>query len=408
MPLNSVIMLRPLLLLPLLFCAAASASQSEVDAILDAVRAKHAPDPKTALFDVRATETKNGIVTLEGAANSKDALSDLRAEFMKRRIATDDRLRLLPTKDELGEKIWALVTAPEAAVLDARQNGRTVSVLKSGTPILRLEVKDGVTHAQFPDGTIGWIDSTLIRPMSDTELFIWNRREKVIVTAKDSAFTPERDQNAVKSLPKGTRLRLDGETDALWQGALADGTRGAAAKDGTERLLSWQTRHEVLRRENPAAFGKKTAETALRLAAAHQNDAALLREAFAEHDLIAPRDAELCRQAFALVKAGPAFRHLRAGDILFFRENADSPWKTAVSLGGSKFVKAGNGQSIDYRRLSKAEQKRVSRAFKEARRPDYGRLNDPCLTSTLANPFYQTPPQPLVSCTRQADVPDVR
>lgn len=153
---------------------------------------------------------------------------------------------------------------------------------------------------------------------------------------------------------------------------------------------------------------KAIAETARRAARSdrHEDGAAFLRAVFFAHDLIVQRDPDMLLAAYPKVSGGKALDRFKAGDILIFRaENGVTT--TGISLGGSRFASVPD-MGGDFRAGGAKARAELRRALKGAVRIDPGFLNDPCLTSTRSNPYWQAPVKALVPCSRRSEVDVIR
>lgn len=316
-------------------------------AIIDGVKRTHAPDPHTKLFEVTA-ETSGGITVLKGRTDSAEALSDLRAAYYVQKRPVDVRVKLLPDSDDLKKKVWAFTTAPVTRITDL--SGRPVTTVPAGTPAARLDEKDGMTLLRLPDGSIGLARSTDVRPCTETEILIRNRHERLIVTADEAVFKPLQEESAPSAdvvLPRGAVLRLDGAGDGVMRAALPDGRRGTIAVSAVEKLAAY-----------PKADG------------------------------------------------GRSLDRFKPGDVLVFRP-VNGVRAAGISLGGSRFVSAPD-MGGDLRNGGAKARAALRKSLEGAVRIDPGFLNDPCLTSTRSNPYWQVPVKALVPCSRRADIEMIR
>ena len=364
-------------------------------AIIDGVKRTHAPDPHTKLFEVTA-ETSGGITVLKGRTDSAEALSDL-------------RVKLLPDSDDLKKKVWAFTTAPVTRITDL--SGRPVTTVPAGTPAARLDEKDGMTLLRLPDGSIGLARSTDVRPCTETEILIRNRHERLIVTADEAVFKPLQEESAPSAdvvLPRGAVLRLDGAGDGVMRAALPDGRRGTIAVSAVEKLADFERREESERRSDPAAFMKALSETAVREAASgrHADGGSFLRSVFLAHDLIVQRDPDMLLAAYPKADGGRSLDRFKPGDVLVFRP-VNGVRAAGISLGGSRFVSAPD-MGGDLRKGGAKARAALRKSLEGAVRIDPGFLNDPCLTSTRSNPYWQAPVKALVPCSRRADIEMIR
>lgn len=331
-------------------------------AIIDGVKRTHAPDPRTKLFEVTA-ETSGGITVLKGRTDSAEALSDLRAAYYVQKRPVDVRVKLLPDSDDLKKKVWAFTTAPVTRITDL--SGRPVTTVPAGTPAARLDEKDGMTLLRLPDGSIGLARSTDVRPCTETEILIRNRHERLIVTADKAVFKPLQEESAPSAdvvLPRGAVLRLDGAGDGVMRAALPDGRRGTIAVSAVEKLADFERREESERRSDPAAYPK--------------------------------------------ADGGRSLDRFKPGDVLVFRP-VNGVRAAGISLGGSRFVSAPD-MGGDLRKGGAKARAALRKSLEGAVRIDPGFLNDPCLTSTRSNPYWQAPVKALVPCSRRADIEMIR
>ena len=358
-------------------------------AIIDGVKRTHAPDPHTKLFEVTA-ETSGGITVLKGRTDSAEALSDLRAAYYVQKRPVDVRVKLLPDSDDLKKKVWAFTTAPVTRITDE---------------------KDGMTLLRLPDGSIGLARSTDVRPCTETEILIRNRHERLIVTADEAVFKPLQEESAPSAdvvLPRGAVLRLDGAGDGVMRAALPDGRCGTIAVSAVEKLADFERREESERRSDPAAFMKALSETAVREAASgrHADGGSFLRSVFLAHDLIVQRDPDMLLAAYPKADGGRSLDRFKPGDVLVFRP-VNGVRAAGISLGGSRFVSAPD-MGGDLRNGGAKARAALRKSLEGAVRIDPGFLNDPCLTSTRSNPYWQVPVKALVPCSRRADIEMIR
>ena len=377
-------------------------------AIIENVRKTHAPDPRLKLFEV-TSKTENGRTVLEGRTDSAEALSDLRASYHVQNRSADVRVKLLPNPDDLKKKIWAVTTAPLADISDL--SGRPVGQVPAGTPAARLSDDNGRTLLRFPDGSIGLTDSSNVRACTETDILIRNRHDKLVVTADTAVFKTDAGDNAPSAdivLPRGAVLRLDGADGGSWRAALPDHRRGTIAKAGVEKLYDLERREEEARRTNPKAFMKALADTAVREAASgrHKDGASFLRSVFLAHDLYVQRDPDMLLDAYPKISGGRNLDQFKPGDILVFKDR-HGVITAGLSLGGSRFASVPETGG-DFQKGSAKARADLRKSLLGAVRIEPDFLNDPCLTSTRSNPYWQAPVKALVPCSKRADIDRIR
>ncbi len=377
-------------------------------AIIENVRKTHAPDSRLKLFEVTAG-TENGRTVIHGRTDSAEALSDLRASYYVQNRSADIRVKLLPDADDLKKKIWAVTTAPLSDISDL--SGRPVGQVPAGTPAARLSDDNGRTLLRFPDGSIGLTDSSNVRACTETDILIRNRQDKLVVTADSAVFKTNAGDNAPSVdivLPRGAVLRLDGADGDSWRAALPDHRRGTIAKAGVEKLYDLERREEEARRTNPQAFMKALADTAAREAAPgrHKDGASFLRSVFLAHDLYVQRDPDMLLSAYPKVSGGKNLDQFKPGDILVFKSR-HGVITAGMSLGGSRFASVPD-LGGDFRKGGAKARAELRKSLLGAVRIEPDFLNDPCLTSTRSNPYWQAPVKALVPCSRRAEIDRIR
>lgn len=392
--------------------SAAPKAIPDPETVIAKLRAEYAPDSRTALFEAKADILPDGTVRIQGLSDMPEALAQLRAAYYAKGIPTDASLTVVPNRDHLGDKLWGMIKTPDAPVFD-HPEAAPADRIPAGTPVRRYETRDGLTRMQLPDGTIVWTFDEFVRTMNDTALIIWNRADKIVITAPRVPFAEESGKTdvALVTLGAGTHLRIYEKRPDGWIAVLPDGTKGFVAKTDAEPLEVFQEREENARRASQADFMKATAETALQLrkSGTFTDADRLVRTAFRMHDLLIQRDADMMQKAFPAVDPGKNYAALQPGDLLFFKIG-EGKLEATLSLGKSRFVALPDmtGDTADFLKGKKSDRTALKKRFVGAARVDPGFLTDPCLTATRSNPFYQAPPKGLTPCRKRADVPMVR
>lgn len=397
-----------------LLTAAASAmpirpADSSIETILAAVREKHAPDDFTAYFDVSA-RWQDGVLYLSGHSDSLEAVAELRAAVLNAHLPTKDTIELVPQRNDLREKIWAVVNQPSVRALSHPRYVYPLPI-PLGTPVQRLlDMKDGTSLVRLPDSHLALLEEKSLRLATETEIFIWNRQPKVSVTRPNTPLFASEDLSGTPrmTLPAGARLRLCRTLEKAYHVALPDHSQGYLSHESARELFAFQREEETLRRESPERFTARMADSARTLVhdVTPENEAlpglTFLSSLFARHDLILPADADLLAQAFPETPVGRHGDRLRAGDLLLFRNDRGIRTLAFVTAPG-RFVTSGYPDA----RLGTPSVRPLGRLVRSLR-PDYGFLNDPCLTSTRSNPFYQTPAVKLVPCRQRQALDKIR
>ena len=110
--------------------------------------------------------------------------------------------------------------------------------------------------------------------------------------------------------------------------------------------------------------------------------------------------------AYPKADGGRSLDRFKPGDVLVFRP-VNGVRAAGISLGGSSFVSAPD-MGGDLRKGGAKARAALRKSLEGAVRIDPGFLNDPCLTSTRSNPYWQAPVKALVPCSRRADIEMIR
>lgn len=207
-------------------------AQALFQKMLDAVRQEYALLPETSLFAVQMQcDARNPRrLVLTGSAADQGALAALCAALLSQGAQLENNVRVLPEKLEMKDRIWAVVTVPEAVLrsstaddltaadLSTVESRPSTTTLSLGMPV-KLYAKDAsgrLRLAAAPDGSMGWLRAEDLFIGTDATLIAWNRRDKVIVTAPNAVLYAAQDDQAAPS------DRFDGEAEAPERLALAE------------------------------------------------------------------------------------------------------------------------------------------------------------------------------------------
>lgn len=166
----------------LFLCASVMAQSSEnalqsVRQIIDEVREELAPDSRQAIFNIKAFNDPDGVLTIEGTVS--DSL--LRRSIISRIAQTDidykSKITDLPTDQ------WAIVKLSVASLRTSPKHSAEMSTQAiMGTPLRLLEKSDSWWRVQMPDGYISWIPASSISEKSKEQMDEWRQSHRFIVT----------------------------------------------------------------------------------------------------------------------------------------------------------------------------------------------------------------------------------
>ncbi len=174
-----------------------------VVAVLEEQRARMAPDPRTAAWDVQPI-WRDGKLNLVGRASVADWPGVVAACRDASDVSLVDHVRCLGATPPR-----AIAMAP--AVHLRKEPGHAselVSQVVMGTLLDVLEAGEEWWQVRAPDGLIAWARSTNLQPATDRDAERWRNRDQVLITAP--LVTAPRLTHGSVTLSAGTRLALVG------------------------------------------------------------------------------------------------------------------------------------------------------------------------------------------------------
>lgn len=215
---------------------------------IESIRRQYAPDKREHIFEYEI-ETNNqnqniirGVTTDHRAGK---ALKELLSRFNRtnEELVYLDSLKTLPAaEDNLPPygvcrlSVADIRTAPSYAAEMASQ-----SLL--GAPVRNLEYKRGWYRVRTPDNYLGWINSSSIQTMNETELTDWVTSPKVIVVTHNENILKRKNDTTepVCDVVMGDLLRLKSKKGKWMEVVLPDGRQGFIASDCVKDFNSWYT-----------------------------------------------------------------------------------------------------------------------------------------------------------------------
>lgn len=319
---------------------------ADVAQLADSLKRKFAPDSRVALFDVDYTLSGKNVM-LRGVTTSTEGHKELLQGLEGLGYRVMDCLQLLPDEEELHGETRAVVNV---SVCNLRTmpdfSAEMTTQALMGMPVRVLQ-RDGWYRVQTPDNYIAWVHPVGIRLMTNKELAVWNRADKVIVT-EHFGFVysqPDRTSQPVSDVVAGNRLKLEGTRGGFYRVSYPDGRIGYLEKRMAMPEAKWR---EALKQD--AASIIHTAYSLMGIpylwagtSSKGADCSGFMRTILFLHDIIIPRDASQQAYTGEHIDIASDFGNMQPGDLIFFGRKATSERKERVVhvgmyIGNKRFI----------------------------------------------------------------------
>ena len=219
--------------------ALSSAAQSMLPPteLLDMLKARHAPDKRTAIWDVQAT-TQNGVTTLTGKVGTQQMKDAINTAFKGYKIKND----LTVVENSLPEgKRWALVKLSVATLrTEGKHSAETATQAIMGMPVKVLEKEGEWYRVQTPDDYISYVPESSLCYKTAQQMDAWRKARRMVVTVYDSRLVTEPGgDETVSDLVLSNILEDRGEQGEWVRLATPDGREGYIQKNQVADLAQW-------------------------------------------------------------------------------------------------------------------------------------------------------------------------
>lgn len=326
----------------------ATASWSAQRDILEAVRARFAPDKRLAVFEVTVERQPDRTIVrgeVESTAARDAALEAVRASGHMNLL---NQIRVLPDP-ALGAQTFAIVRVSVANVRGKPAHAaEMVTQTILGWPVRVLKEQAGwfLVHTE-PDGYLGWIEDLQLTRVTAEERREWETATRVIATTPYSVMreAPAPDADPVADLVIGAVMRSEGSSGGWTQVLLPDGRRGFVRASEVEEYDNWKAARAPI-----AAAIERAAKQFLGVpylwggtSSKGFDCSGFAKTVFRLNGIELPRDTDQQAEVGDAVPIDAQFTHLQKGDLLFFgtAATADRPERishVAIYLGGGEFI----------------------------------------------------------------------
>lgn len=337
-------------------CSNTAMRVARVNDIIDSLKIKFAPDPRTAVFEINARESRGSIILL-GETNEPEA----KALLLSRVVELEggkiiDSVVTLP-EARLGNNTYGIVDVSVGNIYHApKYQSELVCQLLLGHTVRILKERHGWLFVQSKDNYLGWAQPGIITRIDSSRLAAYNAERKLIVTSIFSTLRskPGNQGATISDAVMADLLLPIGRMGSSFMVRFPDGR------------IAYVPASDVEYQDNYIAKNKPTAEGVEKIAmkmvgfpylwggtsTKGVDCSGFTKTVFRMNDIRLPRDASQQVYVGKRVAPGPNFENLRKGDLLFFGTKAENgrPAKivhVAIYLGGGYFIQSANRVQIN-------------------------------------------------------------
>ncbi len=283
--------------------------------LLDMLKTRHAPDKRTAIWDIKATTSKKGVTTLTGKVGTQAMLDAINTAFKGYNV----RNNLTVVENSMPEgKRWALVKLSIATLrTEGKHSAEVATQAIMGTPVKVLERDDDWCRVQTPDSYISYVPESSLCYKTGAQMDSWRKAERRVVNVYDSRLVTEPNgDETVTDLVLSCILEFRGEQGDWVRLATPDGREGYIHKSQVETIGKWSSQNF------DAALIEKTARRMMGsgylwggTSTKVTDCSGLVKVCYLANGIILQRDAS--QQALTGRKVND-WHQAKLGDLLFF------------------------------------------------------------------------------------------
>ena len=229
-----------LLSIALMLAVAVSAAASTPEELVANLKAKVAPDGRTAIWDVK-TIMQDGVPTIYGTVSSEQFKHAIDNELRQNGIQNFDNRTVVLEQSMPKSQRWALVKLSIASLRTAPRHAAEMATQAiMGTPVKVLESAGEWLRVQTPDSYIAYVPQSSVTFCDAQRMSQWKQAKRYIVTTYDSRLTtqPNGDET-VTDLVLGNILEFKAKKGKWTQLATPDGRTGWVLTAQIEELGKW-------------------------------------------------------------------------------------------------------------------------------------------------------------------------
>ena len=310
-----------------------------VDALND-LKQRIAPDKRTAVWDVTATQ-QNGKWVLTGTVGTQAQKKAIQAAMLKTGIKYTDKVTVLEDGIPATRK-WALIKLSIATLrTDPKHSAEVATQGIMGSPVKVLQKADDWYRVQMADDYIAYVPESSLAFKTEAQMNAWRKAKRYIVTAYDSRLVTEpHGDETVSDLVMGNILELKTSQGGWFKLATPDGRTGWVDGADVAELSQWS------QQEFSAAQIEKTARRMMGSSylwggttTKVTDCSGLSKVAYLSNGIILQRDASQQALTGKIMKKGTDWRQYETGDLLFFgNEKTGRVTHVGIYLRDGKYI----------------------------------------------------------------------
>ena len=288
--------------------------------LLANLKQQMAPDKRTAIWDVNATQ-QNGKWVLTGTVGTQAQKQAILAAMIKNgNSAYTDKITVLENSIPAARK-WALVKLSIATLRTEPKHSAEIATQGiMGAPVKVLEKCDDWYRVQMADDYIAYVPESSLSFKTADQMKLWRKAKRYIVTAYDSRLVTEpHGDETVSDLVMGNILEYKAAQGNWIKLATPDGRVGWVDAADMAELSQWSQQgfsaaqiEKTARRMMGSSYlwgGTSTKVT---------DCSGLSKVSYLSNGIILQRDASQQALTGKVMKKGTDWHQYETGDLLFF------------------------------------------------------------------------------------------
>ncbi len=311
-----------------------------VEALND-LKQRIAPDKRTAVWDVQATQQGSKWV-VSGTVGTQAQKKAIQAAMIKNGYSGyTDKITVLEDGIPAARK-WALIKLSIATLrTEPKHSAEMATQGIMGSPLKVLQKCDDWYRVQMSDDYIAYVPESSLAFKTEAQMKAWRKAKRYIVTAYDSRLVTEpHGDETVSDLVMGNILELKAEQGRWYKLATPDGRVGWVDGADVAELSQWSQQgfsaaqiEKTARRMMGSSYlwgGTTTKVT---------DCSGLTKVSYLSNGIILQRDASQQALTGKIMKKGTDWRQYETGDLLFFgNEKTGRVTHVGIYLRDGKYI----------------------------------------------------------------------